>query len=37
MSKTFFDMILFLTKFDTDIVYTYGYYNCKVDMRGAEM
>ena len=26
MSKSFFDVILFLTKFDTGIVYTYVYY-----------
>lgn len=25
MSKSFFDMVLFLTKYDTVIVYTYGY------------
>lgn len=26
MSKSFFDVILFLTKYDTAIVYTYVYY-----------
>ena len=36
MSKSFFGMILFLTKFDTHFVYTYLYYKCNLLRRGAD-
>ena len=35
MSKSFFGMILFLTKFDTHFVYTYLYYKRNLLRRGA--
>lgn len=35
VSKSFFGMILFLTKFDTHFVYTYLYYKRNLLRRGA--